>query len=287
MNIVELLLLIGVFTGCKKEDLLNKKKENSENMRKFQNEIAECEKTDMEQEKGYIFSRGIKVYKKRILLCVLCVMILLGRQFIKKNVSQTALQQTSFFFEEGIETVEYNARFNFPSSKFMPDKIKVQIEQVVEGENGVLYDIRIKWDTDASERYLEDIDRFWLGYFYVMKDRICLIRDQKAAKMAEKENVLLSEGIVICQETEKEDSIKGEKGWHESITVDGTTCEYRSYNDLVETGYYECFTWEKGKGLVGYRSGFGAEKAEITLWRKETENVREKELWEFLSVDMK
>ena len=45
-------------------------------------------------------------------------------------------------------------------------------------------------------------------------------------------------------------------------------CTYRSYNDLTETGYYERFVWEKGKGLIEYKSGFGAERDRIYLWRE-------------------
>lgn len=66
----------------------------------------------------------------------------------------------------------------------------------------------------------------------------------------------------------KEDSLKEEKGWHEEIMVEGTVCTYRSYNDLTETGYYERFVWEKGKGLIEYKSGFGAERDRIYLWRE-------------------
>jgi len=56
-----------------------------------------------------------------------------------------------------------------------------------------------------------------------------------------------------------------EEGWRESIVYDGFMCEYRGYNTLVETGFYECFIWEKGKGLIMYKSGFGAEKDDIEL----------------------
>ena len=59
--------------------------------------------------------------------------------------------------------------------------------------------------------------------------------------------------------------MEGKKGWHESITVNGDICEYRSYNDLTETGYYEGFLWEKGKGMLEYRSGVGAEMDGIEL----------------------
>ena len=82
------------------------------------------------------------------------------------------------------------------------------------------------------------------------------------------EEDFIARGTVVCQEMGKEDSLKEEKGWHEEIMVEGTVCTYRSYNDLTETGYYERFVWEKGKGLIEYKSGFGAERDRIYLWRE-------------------
>jgi aminopeptidase C len=41
--------------------------------------------------------------------------------------------------------------------------------------------------------------------------------------------------------------------------------EYHSYNNLTGTGFYEQFIWEDAKGLVTYKSGFGAEKNDIEL----------------------
>jgi hypothetical protein len=34
---------------------------------------------------------------------------------------------------------------------------------------------------------------------------------------------------------------------------------------MVETGYYETYTWENKKGLMEYRSGYGAGNRSIEL----------------------
>ena len=118
-------------------------------------------------------------------------------------------------------------------------------------------------------RYFYGRDRFFLGYFYVSEDKIYRIDENKMEEVNIKnEEDFIARGTVVCQEMGKEDSLKEEKGWHEEIMVEGTVCTYRSYNDLTETGYYERFVWEKGKGLIEYKSGFGAERDRIYLWRE-------------------
>lgn len=56
-----------------------------------------------------------------------------------------------------------------------------------------------------------------------------------------------------------------ESGFHSYLEVKGDKREYHSYNNQVSTGYYESFIWEKGKGLINYRSGYGAESNSIEL----------------------
>lgn len=65
----------------------------------------------------------------------------------------------------------------------------------------------------------------------------------------------------------KED-IRGEneRGWHEYISVEDNKSEYHGYNSLIETGYYECFVWEIGKGLIEYKSGYGAGSDAIEVY---------------------
>ncbi len=197
---------------------------------------------------------------------ILLITVILCEEWSKKKSEM--IDQTSFFFDYGTETVAFEAEFaSTPFGEY--EQVQIQVEQVEQWENGILYTMMIESDTEDDSRYFYDRDRFFLGYFYVSEDKIYRIDENKMEEVNIKnEEDFIARGTVVCQEMGKEDSLKEEKGWHEEIMVEGTVCTYRSYNDLTETGYYERFVWEKGKGLIEYKSGFGAERDRIYLWRE-------------------
>lgn len=49
------------------------------------------------------------------------------------------------------------------------------------------------------------------------------------------------------------------------LEVKGNERVYHSYNNQIETGFYESFIWEKNIGLISYESGYGAERDSIVL----------------------
>ena len=197
---------------------------------------------------------------------ILLITVILCEEWSKKKSEM--IDQTSFFFDYGTETAAFEAEFaSTPFGEY--EQVKIQVEQVEQWENGILYTMMIESDTEDDSRYFYGRDRFFLGYFYVSEDKIYRIDENKMEEVNIKnEEDFIARGTVVCQEMGKEDSLKEEKGWHEEIMVEGTVCTYRSYNDPTETGYYERFVWEKGKGLIEYKSGFGAERDRIYLWRE-------------------
>ena len=196
---------------------------------------------------------------------VLLITVILCEGWLKGESGATA--QTPFFFDHGTEMVEFEAEFaGTPFGEY--EQAKIQVEQAAQGENGILYTLMIESDAEAAGRYSYGEDRFFLGYFYVTEDKIYRMDEAGMEAGIKNEKEFPAKGTVVCQETGKEDPLKAERGWHEKITVDGAVCTYRSYNDFTETGYYESFVWEKGKGLIEYESGFGAEKDHIYLWRE-------------------
>ena len=213
--------------------------------------------------------------KRSIIRCVmiicfmifLCFMVTSTQWRVEKHSPSDAVpEQTAFFFPTGKNSEQYRFTTSFYwNHGNMPEVAEVVINEIGRGENGVLYSAKINIDADFEERYSLGFDRFQLGYFYVMRDKIYLIKNQEVVDTFQKEEELIKAGTVVCQEIEKKDSIEGEKGWHEYITVSGDICEFHSYNDLVETGYYEGFAWERGKGLISYWSGFGAGRDSIDL----------------------
>jgi hypothetical protein len=114
------------------------------------------------------------------------------------------------------------------------------------------------------ERFSERLN---LGYFYVQKNRIYRIdpTEENLNRLKTSEE-LPNDSVIVCQDKDIKDTLsKDEQGWHQYLTVNGNKQEFHSYNDQVTTGYYESFIWEKNKGLINYRSGFGAERDGIEL----------------------
>lgn len=164
-----------------------------------------------------------------------------------------------FFFKKNISEVSYKGTFSF--NDFAEKDIKLLINEVKSLKHGNLYELKLSSIKEIPA------DRLCLGYFYVQKDRIYKIDPTKENldKLASSEKIPKN-STIVCQDKEIKDTLgKEEAGWHYNIEVLGDKREYHSYNNLVSTGYYEAFTWEKGKGLISYRSGFGAERDSIEL----------------------
>lgn len=71
---------------------------------------------------------------------------------------------------------------------------------------------------------------------------------------------------IVCQEEEIKDKLKQEqKGYHQYLLVKEDLREYHSYNNMVESGYFETFIWERNVGLKYYKSGYGAELSLVEL----------------------
>ena len=167
-----------------------------------------------------------------------------------------------YFFEEGTERVTYQLDYNFYNH--FSGTADLIISKARELEYGVVYELKIDSDVMLEEDYEYAHDRFHLGYFYVTSDKIYRLEDEEMATTGT-EGQLADVGTIVCAMWENEDNPE-EKGWHEYFILEDGRCEFHSYNNLTETGFYESFTWEEGKGLVEYRSGYGAERDAIHLW---------------------
>lgn len=183
----------------------------------------------------------------------------------EKDSSGEEASGNQFFFKSAVSEAEYRGKFMFRG--VVEKDVKVLVEEVAELKLGKLYELKL----DSSAGSIEGIpqERLSLGHFYVMADKIYRIdpTEENIARFKETEALPdENSGVVVCQDDEMKDALAAdERGWHHYITVDGDRREYHSYNNLAGTGYYESFTWEKGKGLVSYRSGYGAERDAIEL----------------------
>ena len=131
-------------------------------------------------------------------------------------------------------------------------------------KDGKLYELKLDFIEGVP------IERLCLGYFYVQKDKIYKIElTEENLNKVKKGEGLPDSSVIVCQDKELKDTLsKDEPGFHHYLEVDGDKREYHSYNNQVSTGYYESYTWDKGKGLINYRSGYGAERDSIELQLK-------------------
>lgn len=170
-------------------------------------------------------------------------------------------EDSSFFFPNK-GTWEYYARFT-EVSEASDEKIELHVMTVCNIKNDVVYELLIETNQEIQDRYGERLN---LGYFFVTEDKIYLIREEILQWESLTKETLINIGTLVCQDEEKKDALaSGESGWHEYIEADGNIRKYCGYNSLTETGYYEQFVWEKGTGLVKYKSGYGAEADGIEL----------------------
>lgn len=175
------------------------------------------------------------------------------------NITNAGAVNNSFFFKNDDTKIIYKGKFLFDD--IIEKDVKLNIDELANLKNGKLYELKL----DTIEGVPSE--RLSLGYFYVQKDKIYKIEPtEKNLNMIKTSEELPDGSVIVCQDKEIKDKLgKDEPGFHNYLEVNGDRREYHSYNNQVSTGYYESFTWEKGKGLVNYRSGYGAERDSIEL----------------------
>ncbi len=178
------------------------------------------------------------------------------------DVSSVADEETidnPFFFKSNLSQFSYKGNFLFDD--VVEKDVKLYIREVTKLKHGKLYELKF----DSVEGVPDD--RLSLGFLYVKEDKI-----YKIDPTEENLNMLIEKGevpndsAIICQNEAIKDTLsEDEQGWHQYLDINGDIREYHSYNNQVETGFYESFVWERNKGLIKYRSGFGAERDSIEL----------------------
>lgn len=175
------------------------------------------------------------------------------------SMTENSNLENPFFFKSGVNQENYSGSFLFDD--VIENDIKLNISEVASLKKGKLFELKL----DSIEAIPED--RLNLGCFYVREDKIYKVpSDQESLNTLKSSEELPKDSIVVCQSQKVKDALsENELGLHQYIKLSGDTIEYHSYNNQVNTGYYESFIWHKGKGLVNYRSGYGAESNSIEL----------------------
>ena len=175
------------------------------------------------------------------------------------NITNTETIGNSFFFKNDVSKLNYKGKFLFDD--IVEKDVKLNVNEVANLKYGKLYELKL----DPIEGIPNE--RLSLGYFYVQKDKIYKIEstEENLSKL-KSSGELPSGSVIVSQDKEIKDTLgKDEPGFHHYLEVNGDKRVYHSYNNQVSTGYYESFTWERGKGLINYRSGYGAERDSIEL----------------------
>lgn len=178
----------------------------------------------------------------------------------EENITQEQINSSisNPFFNSNAKQLNYNGKFAF--DEIIEKDVKVNVNEVARLEDGIVYELKMDMVSGVPE------ERLNLGYFYVEKDRIYKIEPDKENLEKLKESRQLPEdSAIVCQDNEIKDKLGEERGFHQYLTVKGDIREYHSYNDQVNSGYFETIIWEKEKGMISYRSGFGADRDLIEL----------------------
>ena len=188
---------------------------------------------------------------------------------VKKD-SESGIINNPFFFDKSVSRIQYNGKYlNYD---LIEQPFFLNIVHLKNFKNGTLYvlyldklQVEEQWDQIPAGR--EN-----LGYFYVTKDKIYKLSDYNAVSEKETANVIdsisknekqfIGQCQLVCQDKATNET-PDKDGWYQFIEAEGEKRTFRHYNDGGGSTWYERMEWQKGKGLIYYRSGFGAGRESI------------------------
>lgn len=141
------------------------------------------------------------------------------------------------------------------------DEVPVKVELMASLLKGDIYSVDIKYDTIDQRIYMDSVDRYNIGYFYVTSDSIYFI-DLTQDIDYEDEQQFVDNGILVCSDTDSDQIINDQEI---IIENDEDTCLCRIFSTVGESNMYYNFGFTKGKGLTFFRSGYGAEGDPIEI----------------------
>ena len=218
-----------------------------------------------------------------------CFLMLDGnvRGNLNQAMAKLVFEENPFFYPKGNTLLSADIKYE-ASETWDTINGELQIKWLKRYDNGDLYKLSVEGITEGflgPERkniYLyvtpDEIYRLWSFYHDENGQSITFYdNDSLLMETFDTDEKLIENGELVCcmerieDELGKEDLGKNEMGTpiseigkHFSIIPEGERIAYSRYDTKPngETDFYENFVWERGKGLVEYRSGFRAE-AEI------------------------
>jgi hypothetical protein len=154
-------------------------------------------------------------------------------------------------------------------TKYDTKVVSMQVLNISGFENGALYELKL----EPTGEFPGDLsDNRLTIYLYVDKEKIYRIwNTYEEISQFTNEKDIISNSSIVCQESELGDILdENAQGIHHSIAIYenqriSNMYECNEYGNRV--GYYESFSWEEGKGMVWYRSGYreGADSLELEM----------------------
>lgn len=181
---------------------------------------------------------------------------------IDATTSNTIVDEQSeanSFFNSDILQLNYKGIFLFDDT--LEKDVTLRVNEITSLKDGKVYEFKLD-PIDGIPN-----ERLCLGYFYVQKDKIYKMEPtEENLNKLKVSGELPDNSVIVCQDKVIKDELgEGESGYHHYLEISGDTREFHSYNNQVSTGYFETIIWEKNKGMISYKSGYGADRDSIEL----------------------
>ena len=214
--------------------------------------------------------------KNMFLLLVVVTVSLTGCKGVYSGDLATVTKQNEYFFPIGTTEASYRGTFsgspyaeNYGKFGHTEKEVKIVINELNVSEYDDLFSLSSLGEGNLYELRIEpEFDSDWdgrdsIGYFYVTADRI--YRFFSSDYLIESYGI---DGYIVCQVEGLEDPFldSDEIGIHHWLEVDGDKRIFHFWViGYIAVTYYETMIWEVDKGLVHFRSGFGAERDGMEL----------------------
>lgn len=183
-------------------------------------------------------------------------------------------EQGNVYFYNAEETVHtYEGYFYLHSYTDLWQDVDLYITKSENFSNGTLYTLELEQPV-SSDPYDELLHRKYIGYFYVMDERICYLpaegdgytdenNRRVIAQIREGEENLPEQWMIVCCEEGTQDNTD-ENGYHAYVEADGDKRIFRYYNDyFYGSKEYILMVWEPGKGITYYMHGNGSKNMHV------------------------
>lgn len=166
----------------------------------------------------------------------------------------------------------YDAIWGFIDEIEYPEQVKLLIEPIkeIEGEN--IYFVRVDYDEEFYGRDYYGIDRMDLGYFLVTYDVVYFLTPNVNQEIPTKEE-FLDFGHVVLASEDRISEMNIQSTEYESLEWNENRCEFK-YVENNANAWFEHLVWEKDKGLIVVRNGFGVINDTFSLYKEGTEYYR-------------